>query len=166
MKFIYPYIVTFIIITSLSSCGYQLRGSANGQEFENITVISSHSDSIVRTLQQSFKVVSNYDESKPALHPVIKIVRVSSKTRQLSVNSSGRADEYEIRKSLEYEFILPNMTRITDTLHATGSYDFNEAQMHGTKEKESITNKAIDRTLIRKLLIKLRSAINKMSKSQ
>ena len=90
--------------------------------------------------------------------PTIKIISITSKTRQLSVNSAGRADEYEIKKSLKYEFLFPDREKISDILHVTGSYDFDELQMHGTKEKEIITNRVIDRTLVRKLLLKFRAA--------
>ena len=45
---------------------------------------------------------------------------------------------------------------MTGTLKASGSYDFNESRMHVTREQEIITNNAIDKVLIRKLIQKLR----------
>ena len=84
---------------------------------------------------------------------------MSNQKRQLSVNSSGRVDEYEISKSINYELILSNDNKFVDTLTASASYDFNESQMQGTREQEMIANNVIDRTLIRKLVQKIKSTI-------
>ena len=97
-------------------------------------------------------------QSNISEHPTIKIISVTSQKRQLSVNSSGRVDEYEITKTLNYQFIFSETNKFTDILKASGSYDFNESQMQGTKEKEVITNNSIDKQLVRKLLSKFRSA--------
>ena len=92
-------------------------------------------------------------------YPIVKILSISSKKRQLSVNSSGRVDEYEVSKSLDYELSLSENIKIKNTINASASYDFNESQMQGTKEQELITNNAIDRVLVRKLILKIRSKI-------
>ena len=84
---------------------------------------------------------------------------MSNQKRQLSVNSSGRVDEYEITKSINFELILSNDNKIIDTLTASASYDFNESQMQGTKRTEMIANDVIDRTLARKLVQKIKSTI-------
>ena len=75
----------------------------------------------------------------------------------MSVNSSGRVDEYEINKTLKYQFIYSEQSILTGTLKASASYDFNESQMQGTREKENTANEAVDRTLVRKLLLKFRA---------
>ena len=89
-------------------------------------------------------------------YPVVKINSISSRKRQLSVNSSGRVDEYEISKSLDYEIIISENNSVKGTLKASGSYDFNESRMQITSEQEKITNNAIDKVLVRKLIQKLR----------
>ena len=92
-------------------------------------------------------------------YPVVKINSISSQKRQLSVNSSGRVDEYEISKSLDYEIIISENNIVTGTLKASGSYDFNESRMQVTSEQEKITNNAIDKVLVRKLIQKLRYSL-------
>ena len=89
-------------------------------------------------------------------YPVVKINSISSQKRQLSVNSSGRVDEYEIIKSLNYEIIISENDSVKGTLKASASYDFNESRMQTTSEQELITNTAIDKVLTRKLIQKLR----------
>ena len=146
----------FVVMTIISSCGYQLRGSTSVDGLENIIIISSGHASISNMLSQklgSSVVLKSQDYNT---YPVVKINSISSQKRQLSVNSSGRVDEYEISKSLDYEIIISDNNSVKGTLRASGSYDFNESRMQATKEQELITSTAIDRVLTRKLIQKLR----------
>ena len=108
MRFSIQLFIIIITSLSLSSCGYQLRGSGNTQELHNVQIISNDASPITRILQQKFGSLNNNDETMIISDPTIKIISITSKTRQLSVNSAGRADEYEIRKSLKYEFLFPD----------------------------------------------------------
>ena len=96
----------FVVMVMVSSCGYQLRGSMNVDGLENIIIISNGHTSISRMLSQklSSSVISQNQDYDT--YPVVKINSISSQKRQLSVNSSGRVDEYEIIKSLDYEIII------------------------------------------------------------
>ena len=146
----------FVIMTVISSCGYQLRGSMNVDGLENIIIISNGHTSISNMLLQklgSSVILKSQDYNT---YPVVKINSISSQKRQLSVNSSGRVDEYEISKSLDYEIMSSENNSVTGTLKASGSYDFNESRMQITSEQEKITNNAIDKVLVRKLIQKLR----------
>ncbi len=159
MKSIQSFCTVLIISSILASCGYQLRGSSDLDGLEGIRVVSNGYISISELLVK--KLGSSNSAQKPNLdaYPIIKIMSISSKKRQLSVNSSGRVDEYELSKSLNYEFLLSEDVKITNTIQAFATYDFNESQMQGTKEQELIANNAIDRILVRKLIHKIRSKI-------
>ena len=149
----------FVIMMMISSCGYQLRGSMNVDGLENIIIISNGHTSISNMLSQklgSSVILKSQDYNT---YPVVKINSISSQKRQLSVNSSGRVDEYEISKSLDYEIITSENNSVTGTLKASGSYDFNESRMQVTSEQEKITNNAIDKVLVRKLIQKLRYSL-------
>ena len=146
----------FIIMTMISSCGYQLRGSMNVDGLENIIIISNGHTSISNMLSQKLGSSVILQIQDYNTYPVVKINSISSRKRQLSVNSSGRVDEYEISKSLDYEIISSENNSVTGTLKASGSYDFNESRMQVTREQEKITNNAIDKVLVRKLIQKLR----------
>ena len=149
----------FVIMMMISSCGYQLRGSMNVDGLENIIIISNGHTSISNMLSQklgSSVILQSQDNNT---YPVVKINSISSQKRQLSVNSSGRVDEYEISKSLDYEIITSENNSVTGTLKASGSYDFNESRMQVTREQEKITNNAIDKVLVRKLIQKLRYSL-------
>lgn len=146
----------FVIMMMISSCGYQLRGSMNVDGLENIIIISNGHTSISNMLSQKLGSSVILQIQDYNTYPVVKINSISSRKRQLSVNSSGRVDEYEISKSLDYEIISSENNSVTGTLKASGSYDFNESRMQITSEQEKITNNAIDKVLVRKLIQKLR----------
>ena len=146
----------FIVMTLVSSCGYQLRGSMNVDGLENAIIISNGHTSISNMLSQKLGSTVILQIQDYNTYPVVKINSISSRKRQLSVNSSGRVDEYVISKSLDYEIIISENNIVTGTLKASGSYDFNESRMQITSEQEKITNNAIDRVLVRKLMQKLR----------
>ena len=149
----------FVITTMISSCGYQLRGSMNVDGLENIIIISNGHTSISNMLSQKLGSSVILQIQDYNTYPVVKINSISSRKRQLSVNSSGRVDEYEISKSLDYEIISSENNSVTGTLKASGSYDFNESRMQITSEQEKITNNAIDKVLVRKLIQKLRYSL-------
>ena len=146
----------FVIMMMISSCGYQLRGSMDVDGLENIIIISNGHTSISNMLSQKLGSTVILQIQDYNTYPVVKINSISSRKRQLSVNSSGRVDEYEISKSLDYEIISSENNSVTGTLKASGSYDFNESRMQITSEQEKITNNAIDKVLVRKLIQKLR----------
>tara|TARA_X000001036_G_scaffold332541_2_gene311356 strand:- start:548 stop:1036 length:489 start_codon:yes stop_codon:yes gene_type:complete len=155
MKKFNSLILLAIITVSISSCGYQLRGSIDIAGLENVNIIAGNSN-VTKILEQKLSKYkkNNLSESE---YPTIKVLSIESQTRKLSVNSSGRVDEYEINKTLKYQLIYSEKNIITGTLKASASYDFNESQMQGTREKENTANEAIDRTLVRKLLLKFRA---------
>ncbi len=153
----------FVIMTMISSCGYQLRGSMNVDGLENITIISNGHTSISNMLSQKLGSSVIFQIQDYNTYPVVKINSISSRKRQLSVNSSGRVDEYEIIKSLDYEIIISENDSVKGTLKASGSYDFNETRMQATSEQELITNTAIDKVLTRKLIQKLRYNLKQSS---
>ena len=146
----------FVMLMMISSCGYQLRGSMNVDGLENIIIISNGHTSISNMLSQKLGSSVILQIQDYNTYPLVKINSISSRKRQLSVNSSGRVDEYEISKSLDYEIISSENNSVTGTLKASGSYDFNESRMQITSEQEKITNNAIDKVLVRKLIQKLK----------
>ena len=149
----------FVVMTVISSCGYQLRGSINVDGLENAIIISNGHTSISNMLSQKLGSSVILQSQDYNTYPVVKINSISSQKRQLSVNSSGRVDEYEISKSLDYEIVISENNSLAGTLKASGSYDFNESRMQVTREQEKITNNAIDTVLVRKLIQKLRYSL-------
>ena len=157
MKKFNSFLISTFIILSISSCGYQLRGSISIEGLENVNIISDKKDNITRILQQKLSPYrqDNFNKSE---YPSIRILSINTEKRQLSVNSFGRVDEYEINKIIKYQFIYSEKNIVTGSLKSSASYDFNESQMQGTRERENIAIRAIDQNLIRKLLLKFKAS--------
>ena len=158
MKRLNSFILSIFVIFSISSCGYQLRGSINIDGLKNVNIISDNKNNITRILQQKLSPYQQDNFSKSE-YPTIRILSVDIKKRQLSVNSSGRVDEYEINKTIKYEFIYSEMNIVTGVLKSSASYDFNESQMQGTRERENMAVRTIDQNLVRKLLLKFKATL-------
>ena len=158
MKKLNSFILVIFVIFSISSCGYQLRGSIDIEGLENVNIISDKRNNITRILQQKLSPYQkdNFNISK---YPSIRILSIDINKRQLSVNSSGRVDEYEINKTIKYEFIYSEKNIVTGVLKSNASYDFNESQMQGTRERENIAIGTIDQNLVRKLLLRFKASL-------
>jgi LPS-assembly lipoprotein len=158
MKKIKTLLLSTIIIVLISSCGYQLRGAINIEGLETVKIIADNKNNITKILEQKLLAYQKgiLEESE---YPAIRILSVESDKRQLSVNSSGRVDEYEINKTIKYEFIYSINNIIAGELTASASYDFNESQMQGTREKEYLALENIDRNIVRKLLLRFRAGL-------
>ena len=158
MKKLNSFLLSIFVIFTISSCGYQLRGSINIEGLENVNIISDRKNNITRILQQKLSPYQqdNFNKSE---YPSIRILSIDIKKRQLSVNSSGRVDEYEINKTIRYEFIYSEKNVVTGVLKSSASYDFNESQMQGTREREKIAIGTIDQNLVRKLLLKFKAKL-------
>ena len=158
MKKLNSFLLSIFVIFTISSCGYQLRGSINIEGLENVNIISDRKNNITRLLQQKLSPYQQ-DNSNKSEYPSIRILSIDIKKRQLSVNSSGRVDEYEINKTIKYEFIYSKNNIVTGVLKSSASYDFNESQMQGTRERENIAVGTIDQNLVRKLLLKFKAKL-------
>jgi len=150
-------ILVLFLLSTLSSCGYQLRGSVDMVGLDSVRIISNSRTNISKILEKKFSSNRQSDITNIPQYPAIKIISITRQNRQLSVNSFGRVDEYEVSKSLRYMFIFSDEEKFSGTIKASASYDFNESQMQGTKEREKIADDNIDRTLVRKLIYKFRS---------
>ena len=93
MKKLNSFLLSIFVIFTISSCGYQLRGSINIEGLENVNIISDRKNNITTILQQKLSPYQQ-DNSNKSEYPSIRILSIDIKKRQLSVNSSGRVDEY------------------------------------------------------------------------
>ena len=157
MKNLFNCTLVLFLVSSLSSCGYQLRGSVDMLGLDNIRIISNSRSNISKILEQKFSTNTQSEDDNIPNYPAIKIISIDRESRQLSVNSFGRVDEYEISKTLSYEFIFSDEKNFSGAIRASASYDFNESQMQGTREKENTAVESIDRNLVRKLLLKFKA---------
>ena len=123
----------------LSGCGYQLRGNIDlPSDLKQVSVVSQKYSDLVRNISQRFsnsdiKVVNKSDRD---LYRV-KIVSEVFNRRQLSINISGRVNEYELIYNVTYQISGPDEKSKEETLSLYRDYSFDENNIMGNADREA-----------------------------
>ena len=123
----------------LSGCGYQLRGNIDlPSDLKQVSVVSQKYSDLVRNISQRFsnsdiKVVNTSDRD---LYRV-KIVSEVFNRRQLSINISGRVNEYELIYNVTYQISGPDEKSKEETLSLYRDYSFDENNIMGNADREA-----------------------------
>ncbi len=137
--FKYSTITYLIIAVLLSGCGYQLRGNIDlPSDLKQVSVVSQKYSDLVRNISQRFsnsdiKVVNKSDRN---LYRV-KIVSEVFNRRQLSINISGRVNEYELIYNVTYQISGPDEKSKEETLSLYRDYSFDENNIMGNADREA-----------------------------
>tara|TARA_B100000941_G_scaffold90768_1_gene62872 strand:+ start:168 stop:656 length:489 start_codon:yes stop_codon:yes gene_type:complete len=137
--FKYSTITYLIIAMLLSGCGYQLRGNIDlPSDLKQVSVVSQKYSDLVRNISQRFsnsdiKVVNKSDRN---LYRV-KIVSEVFNRRQLSINISGRVNEYELIYNVTYQISGPDEKSKEETLSLYRDYSFDENNIMGNADREA-----------------------------
>ena len=137
----YKYSITTYLIISLliSGCGFQLRGNIDlPSELKQIAVVSENYSDLVNNLNQSLsksdiQVVNKSDKN---LYRV-KIISEVFNRRQLSINISGRVNEYELIYNVTYQISSPDKKSKQETLSLYRDYSFDENNIMGNTDREA-----------------------------
>ena len=123
----------------LSGCGYQLRGNIDlPSDLKQVSVVSQKYSDLVRNISQRFsnsdiKVVNTSDRD---LYRV-KILSEVFNRRQLSINISGRVNEYELIYNVTYQISGPDEKSKEETLSLYRDYSFDENNIMGNADREA-----------------------------
>ena len=123
----------------LSGCGYQLRGNIDlPSDLKQVSVVSQKYSDLVRNISQRFsnsdiKVVNKSDRD---LYRV-KIVSEVFNRRQLSINISGRVNEYELIYNVTYQISGQDEKSKEETLSLYRDYSFDENNIMGNADREA-----------------------------
>ena len=137
----YKYSITTYLIISLliSGCGFQLRGNIDlPSELKQIAVVSENYSDLVNNLNQSLsnsdiQVVNKSDKN---LYRV-KIISEVFNRRQLSINISGRVNEYELIYNVTYQISSPDKKSKQETFSLYRDYSFDENNIMGNTDREA-----------------------------
>ena len=131
-------IILISMLLVLSSCGYSMRGSINiPSSVESVSVVSSEYSELVNILNSSL-ISSNIKTSVSKNDDIYRIVILSEEfnRRQLSINISGRVNEYELIYSVNFELKVPNEKSIKDKIILYRDYSFDENNVMGNSDRE------------------------------
>jgi LPS-assembly lipoprotein len=159
MKNLYSSFIVIIMMSLITSCGYSMRGSLNlPPSLEKISVYSgSYSDlvnSINSTLQNSGITVTSSNSKH-----LYRIVVISEELnrRQLSMNITGRVNEYELIYEVKYEINSPNEKNLSDSIILYRDYSFDENNVMGNSDREDDIHKEMISTASTLIFNKLRA---------
>jgi LPS-assembly lipoprotein len=159
MKNLYSSFIVIIMMSLITSCGYSMRGSLNlPPSLEKISVYSgSYSDlvnSINSTLQNSGITVTSSNSKH-----LYRIVVISEELnrRQLSMNITGRVNEYELIYEVKYEINSPNEKNLSDSIILYRDYSFDENNVTGNSDREDDIHKEMISTASTLIFNKLRA---------
>ena len=138
-------IIIISILLTLSACGYSMRGSINiSPSIKSISITSSQYSELVDILNSSLNS-SNIKSSISKDDNMYRIVILSEtfNRRQLSINSAGRVNEYELIYSVNFELKIPNKKSIKDRIILYRDYSFDENNVMGNSDRESDIQKGM-----------------------
>ena len=155
-------IILISILLALSSCGYSMRGSVNvPSSVKSVSVMSNYYSELVSIINLSL-VSSNIGTSKSKDNNIHRIVILSEKfdRRQLSINISGRVNEYELIYTVNFELKAPGKDIVQDEIILYRDYSFDENNIMGNSDREDYIKKGMMSTASTLIFNKLISSIN------
>ena len=146
----------------LSACGFHLRGT----ETSRVQLPPTYLDGAAGPLQQevrhylSISGVSVVAEQKDA-QLLIRLIGEDVQRRVLSVGSTGKVEEYEVRYTASYavergkgESVIPK-----ESLSEQRSYSFNEADVLAKDAEQERLVQDMRRDVVRRMMLRLQSAL-------
>ena len=156
-------IILISLLLALSSCGYSMRGSINiPSSIKSVSIISSEYSELVNILNSSL-ISSNIMPSTSKSDNIYRIVILSEEfnRRQLSINISGRVNEYELIYSVNFELKVPNEKSIKDKITLYRDYSFDENNVMGNSDREGDIKKGMMSTASTLIFNRLVASIQK-----
>ena len=127
----------------LTGCGFQLRGNIDlPSDLKQVSVVSNKYSDLVKNLNQRFSNnnIQVVDKSDKDLYRV-KIVSETFNRRQLSINISGRVNEYELIYNIIYQISSPNEKAKEEAMSLYRDYSFDENNIMGNTDREEKNKK-------------------------
>ena len=157
--------LNIILISALlviSSCGYSMRGAINiPSSIKSVSVISKNYSQLVNILNSSL-TSSNIGISTSKAKDTYRIVILSERfdRRQLSINISGRVNEYELIYNVNFELKVPNKEPVQDKITLYRDYSFDENNVMGNSDREAYIKKGMISTVSTLIFNKLIASTN------
>lgn len=159
------FLLTLILLTS--ACGYQLRGSIDLPEGLKSIYLQGASAQLRKTIQKTLKssggqLVENIEQAGL----VVQIIKEKMDRRVLSLSSTGRASEYEIIYTLDYNLLdtegktLSKMQKI----EINKNYFNNQEQVLGKDNEERVIKEEMYRRAVQTIVNRSRIVLEKLEK--
>ena len=146
----------------LNACGFHLRGSETSRVQLPPTYLDGTTGPLQREVRHYLSVsgVSVVAEQKDA-QLLINLIGENVQRRVLSVGSTGKVEEYEVRYTANYavesskgESVIPK-----ESLSEQRSYSFNEADVLAKDVEQERLVQDMRRDVVRRMMLRLQSAL-------
>ena len=162
MKNLYSIFIVMIMMSLITSCGYTMRGSLNlPASLAKISVYSDSYSELVNSINSTLlnSGIAVTSSNNKDLYRII-IHAEEFNRRQLSMNITGRVNEYELIYEVKYEINSPNEKNLSDSIILYRDYSFDENNVMGNSDRESDIYKEMISTASALIFNKLRAASN------
>lgn len=146
----------------LGACGFHLRGTETGRVQLPPTYLDGAAGPLQREVRHYLSIsgVAVVAEQKDA-QLLINLIGEDVQRRVLSVGSTGKVEEYEVRYTASYavergkgESVIPK-----ESLSEQRSYSFNEADVLAKDAEQERLVQDMRRDVVRRMMLRLQSAL-------
>lgn len=146
----------------LTSCGFHLRGAYKLPSDMKVTYVESANDAsaLIRTLKRSLKSSGiTLTENKSEALAVLKIYNEEQTKRVLSVDSQGRAQEYELSYAIKFAVSAndSDFEIAEQSLNIQRDFLFDTEDVLGKGREEDTLIKDMQVDIVRLLMLRLQS---------
>jgi len=160
---------TFLLITVLfiSACGYHLRGSIDLPEELKRIYVQGASGQLNKIMKKTLKSSGGtiVDKVQQA-GIVVAIVKEKMDRRVLSLSSTGRANEYQITYTLNFNLLDAKGNSLTELQHLEINRDYfnDQEQILAKNIEEQIIRDEIYRKAVQSIINRSRIALERSNK--
>lgn len=149
----------------LSACGFHLRGTGAEKVRLPPTYLAGHAEGLKQEVRRFLAIVrATVVDNKKDAQLVITLLDEQVQRRVLSVDSSGRVNEYEVDYTATFTATRPDGRVVVapDTLTQQGSYTFNQAEVLAKNEEEERLVQDMRRQAVQRMMLRVQAKLNRM----
>lgn len=147
----------------LSACGFHLRGTQSGTVQLPPTYIAGNAGPLKQEVQHYLAVAkAPVVEDQKDAQLVITLQDEETTRRVLSVDASGRADEYEVDYAASYSAARADGKVVVapETLTQQRSYTYNQAEVLAKNQEQERLVQDMRRDVVRRMMLRVQAKLN------
>lgn len=153
-----------VVLSLLSACGFQLRGSVELPPLLGVTLLQSNTpwEGVAAALRIELESAGARITTRPdEATAVLKLTGERSLRRVLSVGRGGKASEYELFEEITFSLYDKEGHELLkpQTLNATRDLVFNEKLLLGKVSEGDTLREQMRRTLARQIITRVRTSL-------
>ena len=151
------------LAVSLSACGFQLRGSAALPEEMSITYIKSEKPygSLIDDFAEALRTHHvKITEDRSEATAVLEIIHDELDKDVLSVNSSGKVLEFQLRQSIQFAVTTSDQLPLLEPqgVTMTRDYLYSNTDVLSKEREEIVVRRALQRELVNLAMLRITAA--------